>query len=336
MGRLKNIGKGVCIKKLIFVLVLLAAPVSMLLVSCGSSPTSSNSPTATPTFTSTPIPSFKTLITFGSAAVSLDGLCVDSSDNVYAADFFSAGANSRLLKVTSAGVTTQLTPIPNISSVAFDGTNWYAGAENSSYFYYYNGSTAIQSLGSGTSSWGTAINSSATTLALGSGNAVTLYYNFPTFTAGPNIVLPAAPNGPECLAYDNSGNLYVALNKVVIKYAAGTTSGPTTIAGQTTAGYVDGAATSVAEFNDLDAIAVGSNGNIYVADVGNSGSGISIRELSGSTVTTLVGPLSTGFVAPLLTSPTLTEPEGIAVDGSGNVFFSDRSNPDGAIYEYIP
>jgi hypothetical protein len=316
-------------KKLMLVLVLLAAPIATLLVSCGnSSPTSSNSPTATPT--STPVPSAKTVVSF-SAAVSLQGLCLDSSDNVYVADYNGGGTNSELIKVTSAGVSTQLYQIPYNSDVATDGTHLYVGSTSSPYFTYYSAGVTTQPIVPTNGISGVAVNSNGTTLALSSGSAVGLY-SLPSFSLLGSTSLPAVASGNEALAFDNNGSLYVAQTTLIIKYTVGV-SGATTIAGQATGGYVDGAAITTAKFNNIAAIAVDGNGNVYVADYGNN----AIRELSGSTVTTLVGASSPGFVTPVLTSPTINGTQGIAVDGSGNVFFSVRNNlPNSNIYEYIP
>jgi sugar lactone lactonase YvrE len=323
-------------KKVMLILVLSLAPIAALLVSCGnSSPTSSSTPTSTPTPantpTSTPTPSFKTLAAY-SSAVSFMGICVDSSDNVYVADFSGAGTNSQLDKITSAGVTSLVSQINNVKNVAYDGANWYTGAGNSSpYFYYYSGGVTSSPISPAGSPSGLAINSNATTLALASGTGVTFYSinGGGSFTNVASFTLAANSTGPQALAFDNSGSLYVAENNLIVKYSVGA-SGSTTIAGQSGAGaYLDGAATTTAKFSAIQAIAVDNNGNVYIADTGNQ----AIRELSGSTVTTLVGPTVAG-VSPMLTSPTLTGPEGIAVDGSGNVFFSDLNAHK--IYEYIP
>ena len=59
-----------------------------------------------------------------------------------------------------------------------------------------------------------------------------------------------------------------------------------------------------------------------------------MRELSGSTVKTLAGPTGAS-VTPLVSyAPANALPWGIAVDGSGNVFFSDNNLH--TINEYIP
>jgi streptogramin lyase len=121
------------------------------------------------------------------------------------------------------------------------------------------------------------------------------------------------------------------LGTAVIKYAAGTNTSPTTIAGSATSGYVDGAATSTAEFKHISGLTVDKNGNVYILDAGNK----AVREISGGTVQTLAGPTNGVSVTPLVTyAPANAAPYGIAVDGSGNVFFSDNNLH--TINEYIP
>jgi sugar lactone lactonase YvrE len=314
-------------KKFMLILVLLLAPIAALLVSCGNSTPTSNSPTPTPTFTSTPIASVKTLATF-SSAVSFDGICVDSSDNIYIADY-NGGTSGSLDEITSAGVTSALVAIPYISNVAFDGTNWYTGTENSPDFVYYSGGVTTSPISTGSFTSGLALNSNATTLALSSSTGTITYYTLPSFT---QVTALNTSISTGSIAFDKSGNLYAdVLGTAVIKYAAGTNTSPTTIAGSATSGYVDGAATSTAEFKFISGLTVDKNGNVYVVDQGNK----AVREISGGTVQTLAGPTNGVSVTPLVTyAPANAAPYGIAVDGSGNVFFSDNNLH--TISEYIP
>ena len=76
-------------------------------------------------------------------------------------------------------------------------------------------------------------------------------------------------NGPQGIAIDSSGNLYVAdtQNHLIRKV---TPSGwVTTIAGSLSAGYVDGPSKSAKFFSPAD-VEVGPSGVIYVADSGNN------------------------------------------------------------------
>ncbi len=118
-------------------------------------------------------------------------------------------------------------------------------------------------------------------------------------------------NGPDAIAIDSAGNLYVADfgNSTIRKItAAGSVSTVAGLAGQP--GFADGAGTA-ARFNQSYGIALDSAGNLYVADTYNR----TIRKISAGVVTTLSGPLSRFYY-----------PQGIAVDAAGNVYVSDGDN----------
>jgi uncharacterized protein (TIGR03437 family) len=97
----------------------------------------------------------------------------------------------------------------------------------------------------------------------------------------------------------------------------------TTIAGDGTAGFVDGAAAS-AEFSGPAAIAVGSDGKIYISDSANH----RIRMLSNGTVSTFAGNGTAGYTGDnaTATSAELNKPAGIALDSSGNLYIADTGN----------
>ena len=87
---------------------------------------------------------------------------------------------------------------------------------------------------------------------------------------------------PLGLAFDSSGNLYIAdsVNQRIRKISGGSIS---TVAGNGTAGYSgDGAAATSAELLYPSSVAVDSLGNIYIADTSNH----LIREVvTGATAT---------------------------------------------------
>jgi sugar lactone lactonase YvrE len=130
------------------------------------------------------------------------------------------------------------------------------------------------------------------------------------------------------VAVDRSGNVYVADagNHTIRKI---TSSGVvTTLAG--TAG-LSGSANgtgSAARFSGPLGVAVDRDGNVYVADTGNS----TIRKITaGGVVTTLAGVLGgNGYQQGGKDGPghtaTFCKPWGLAVDGSGNIFVADRYN----------
>jgi sugar lactone lactonase YvrE len=113
-----------------------------------------------------------------------------------------------------------------------------------------------------------------------------------------------------------------------LKFAVGTTSNPVTVSGVAGPGFANGTF-NTAKFSSPGGIAVDSFGNIFVADTGNA----AIREISGGQVTTLVGTGAQNAVITTL-SPALVSPQGIVVDASGNIYFSDSST--NTVYKYIP
>lgn len=133
--------------------------------------------------------------------------------------------------------------------------------------------------------------------------------------------------GPQGLAVDAQGNVFVADfgNNVIRKITPdGTVS---TFAGNTNAGYVNGAAT-VAEFSSPVGIAIDKTGILYVADQNNN----MIRKITADGVVSLIaGTKTAGYVnAQVNTSTGFTasfnHPGGIAVDANGNLIIADGGN----------
>jgi sugar lactone lactonase YvrE len=131
-------------------------------------------------------------------------------------------------------------------------------------------------------------------------------------------------NNPQGVAADTNGNLYVADtgSHIIRKIDKKGTS--TTLAGLTgVSGSADGT-NSDARFNTPYGVAVDSGGNVYVADSGNH----TIREITpAGAVTTLAGLAGTsGSGNGTGSGARFFQPEGVAVDTSGNVYVADTYN----------
>jgi sugar lactone lactonase YvrE len=134
-------------------------------------------------------------------------------------------------------------------------------------------------------------------------------------------------NYPTGIAFDSSGNLYIAdhVNHRIRK--VDTSGNITTIAGNGTLGYLgDSAAATSAELDSPCGVAVDSSGNVYIADTLNH----VIRKVAGGTITTFAGDqsLGSGYTGDTAaaTSAQLNTPVGIVVDSAGNVWIADTGN----------
>ncbi len=98
-----------------------------------------------------------------------------------------------------------------------------------------------------------------------------------------------------------------------------------TFAGNYTSGFSgDGSGASSAELASPFAVAVDKSGNVYIADQFNN----RIRKVSGGTISTVAGNGTSGYTGDgaAATSAELSNPQGIAVDSSGNLYIADTSN----------
>jgi sugar lactone lactonase YvrE len=131
---------------------------------------------------------------------------------------------------------------------------------------------------------------------------------------------------PVGIAFDSSGNLYIADlgNKRIRKVTpAGAIS---TIAGTKITGYSgDGGQAANAELNSPIGLAVDSSGNLYIADAENN----RIRMVTpAGVISTVAGNGNAGYSGDggQATSAELDIPYGITVDSNGNLYIADSAN----------
>ena len=131
---------------------------------------------------------------------------------------------------------------------------------------------------------------------------------------------------PACVAFDASGNMYIAdanNNRIRMVNTAGIIS---TFSGIGTAGYTgDGGQATAAELHYPDGVAVDASGNVYIADASNN----RIRTVStAGIISTFAGNGTAGYTGDggQATAATLNSPAGLALGASGNVYIADANN----------
>ncbi len=128
---------------------------------------------------------------------------------------------------------------------------------------------------------------------------------------------------PFGITVDATGNLYVTEQSFSVRKIT-PVGNVTTFAGVNgQSGSVDGDSTT-ARFSYLYGVTVDSAGNLYVADGGNN----SIRKITSTgVVSTVAGAVAqTGTTNGTGTTARFNDPQGVAVDATGNLFVADVTN----------
>jgi uncharacterized protein (TIGR03437 family) len=244
-------------------------------------------------------------------------VAVDGAGNYYVAD----AGNNVVRKVSASGV---------ITTVAGNGTAGSSG----------DGGAATAAELSGPQ--GLALDSAGNLYIADTGNSKVREVSGGTITtvagsgtagyAGDGAAAASAQlSSPVGLAFDGKGNLYIADtdNNAVRKVAGGTIS---TVAGTGQQGYTgDGGRATSARLNYPEGVAVDAAGDLYITDTLN----YVVRMVSpAGAIKTVAGTGAAGYAGDggAANQAQLTFPTGIALDASGNVYFSDAGAAVRKIY----
>ena len=220
-------------------------------------------------------------------------LAVDNSGNVYLAD---TGGNM-IRKVTAAG---------SITTVAGNGTAGYSG----------DGGPAASAQISGPS--GVAADGSGNIYIADEGNAVVRKVAATTgiITTVHGLPSNGPPGGILSVAVDGSGNLYVETHYAQVTEVAAATGAITSVLSNPFPPYGDGP------------MAVDSFGNLYIINGIGGGWIWKVAAVTKIMTPAVVQGYAGGYSGDGGTalSAALSNPQGVAVDGSGNLYFVDSNN----------
>ena len=238
------------------------------------------------------------------------GVAVDASGNLFIADSYS----NVIRKVDTNGI------ITTVAGGGNDGLGDGGAATNAS-LYYPNG---------------VAVDASGNLFIADTGNNVIRKVDtngFITTVAGGGPDYPGdggpATNAslvwPSGVAVDASGNLFIADSYGSVICKVDTNGSITTVAGGGKDGLGDGGAATNASLDWPSGVAVDASGNLFIADTDNN----VIRQVDrNGIITTVAGngiPNYSGDGGPAANA-SLCNPNGVAVDTSGNLFIADSCN----------
>ncbi len=244
------------------------------------------------------------------------GMAVDAAGNVYLADYY----NQRIRKITVA--TGLITTVAGTGVPGFSGDGGAATAAELQY------PTGVAVDAAGNIYIPDQYNQRIRKVTAATGVITTIAGNGVIGVAGDGGLATAAQlNYPQGVGVDGAGNVYIAdTNNQRMRKVTAATGLITTFAGTGTAGYTGEtvAATSAQLYNPTD-VAVDAGGNVYLVDRYNQ----RVRKITAGTgvIATVVGSANLGFGGDggVASAAQLNYPNGLAVDGVGNVYIADTN-----------
>jgi sugar lactone lactonase YvrE len=276
---------------------------------------------------------------------------VDSTGNYFIAD--SGNGRIRVVNNQTSAITVGGTSIPagDIETIAGGGTGGDGGPATSARLALpwavaedAAGNLYIADQGNNRIRKVTNPTSSTATISTYAGNGSTgsctpqTPPNPPICTGDGGLATAASLNGPSSIAFDGSGNMYIAdSNTMVIREVDALTGNISTVAGNgkscypTTSACGDGGIPTLASFAFPLNVAFDPAGNLYISDW----QGYKIRKIvpsggsiANGTISTIAGTGVEGAKGNngLGTAANLDHPAGLVVDSASNVYISDQYN----------
>lgn len=249
-------------------------------------------------------------------------IAVDSKFNLFIADT----ANQRVRRVDAlSGI---ITTAAGNGTAGFGGDNGPATAASldlpESLAVDANGNLIVADTGNGLIRRVSGSTGIISTIAGGGGSS---------FDGDSGPAVTAQFDGLRGIALDSSGDLYLAdtgncrVRKITASIGFVSTAAGSGAAGSGCGSFSgDNGPATAATLNAPGDVAVDNHGNLFIADTGNAR--IRMVDASSNVITTVAGggTLTTGSDGGPATAAKLVSPAGLAVDGSGNLFFSDAGD----------
>ena len=145
--------------------------------------------------------------------------------------------------------------------------------------------------------------------------------SFPSYQGDAGLAIAAELHGPEDVAVDSSGNIYIADTQNAYIRKVTSDGNINFIAGDGSIGFSgDGGYATSADLIAPFALAVDSSGNVYFAENGDS----RIRKIDAKSldISTVAGNGTPGFTGDgsTATNAEMNSPTGVAVDSAGNLY----------------